>query len=76
MAKKDSIIDEIDSQLLGAEIVKLSLQPLVENAIEHGFQPVTDKSKITIRGEVKGDILFLSVEDNGIGMNHSRLPRT
>ncbi|MDR7078466.1 two-component system sensor histidine kinase YesM [Neobacillus niacini] len=71
--KKIPFSTEIDSQLLQAEIVKLSLQPLVENAIEHGFQPVTDESKITIRGKVKGDILFLSVEDNGIGMNHSRL---
>ena len=71
--KKIPLSIEIDSELLHAEIVKLSLQPLVENAIEHGFQPVTDESKITIRGEVKGDILFLSVEDNGIGMNHGRL---
>jgi two-component system, sensor histidine kinase YesM len=64
---------ELEDYLLHAEIVKLSLQPLVENAIEHGFQRVTDQSKITIRGEVRGDILFLSVVDNGLGMSPSRL---
>ncbi|MFJ5622878.1 sensor histidine kinase [Peribacillus loiseleuriae] len=71
--KSIPLLIEIESHLLQAEIVKLSLQPLVENAIEHGFGTITDQSKITIRGEVDGDIIYLSVEDNGVGLNQSRL---
>jgi two-component system, sensor histidine kinase YesM len=71
--KNIPLLIEIEANLLHAKIVKLSLQPLVENAIEHGFQTITGESKIIIKSEVCGDVLYLSVEDNGIGMNESRL---
>lgn len=44
------------------------LQPLVENAILHGIEPIPTGGVVTIRAWVKGDDLHLSVADNGIGM--------
>lgn len=44
------------------------LQPLVENAILHGIEPVPAGGVVTIRARVNDDSLHLSVADNGIGM--------
>lgn len=48
----------------------LILQPLIENAIDHGIDLKTEgRGKITIRGWSEGEIMYLSVEDNGVGMD-------
>jgi two-component system, LytTR family, sensor kinase len=44
------------------------LQPLVENAILHGIEPVPAGGMVTIRAWIKGDKLHVSVTDNGVGM--------
>lgn len=44
------------------------LQPLVENAILHGIEPLPAGGLVTIRGWVQGDDLHVSVADNGMGM--------
>ncbi|OPH48182.1 hypothetical protein BC351_38550 [Paenibacillus ferrarius] len=50
-------------------IPKLTLQPIVENALLHGIRKSKGKTgKITIRAVVEGDDLLLSVTDDGIGM--------
>jgi len=55
------------------KILKLTLQPLVENALYHGIKNKRGKGKITIEGTYKeGKIVFI-VRDNGIGMNQARL---
>ena len=50
---------------------KITLQPLIENAIYHGIDRMVDEGQILIRVETApddvGDIL-LTVEDNGVGM--------
>ncbi|RDW16015.1 signal protein [Oceanobacillus arenosus] len=71
--KKFPLDIDMEDHLLHSKIVKLSLQPLVENAIEHGFQTITDSSKVTIKGEVSGTTLFISVIDNGVGIEQVRL---
>ncbi|GBF75668.1 histidine kinase [Paenibacillus sp. 598K] len=48
-------------------MLKLLLQPLVENAILHGFRELDDPGLITIDVSVDGDYLLLDVEDNGVG---------
>jgi len=50
-------------------IVKLSLQPMVENAILHGFPYFRDDGVISIRASLSGGCLDLTVEDNGIGLS-------
>ncbi len=66
---------DIDPRLMDAAIVKLTLQPLVENAIYHGIRNVRRRGllKITGRLTAEGEIC-LSVWDNGKGMTETVLP--
>ena len=51
--------------------MKLSLQPLVENALYHGIKNKRGKGKISISGWMDGLDLLLFVRDNGIGIPKS-----
>lgn len=64
---------EFADELEYALVPKLSLQPLVENAIRHGVGQLTERGMIRI-GIYKNDKgqLTLEVEDNGIGMEESQ----
>nr|WP_273545594.1 sensor histidine kinase [Paenibacillus caui] len=67
-------LEEVDPELLeSCLIVKLSLQPLVENAIIHGIQKRRGKGRIRIRAEKKHEILSISVFDDGAGDDPERL---
>jgi two-component system, LytTR family, sensor kinase len=48
-------------------IPSLILQPLVENAIKHGFSPKVGPCRLVIGGAVRGEQLVLTVEDDGVG---------
>ena len=54
-------------------IPKLSLQPLVENALYHGIKNKRGGGRIRIEAREDGDDLLLSVSDNGVGMDEKRL---
>ena len=56
-------------------IPKLSLQPLVENAIIHGLKDTTLGGEIHIEAKKMGNILEICVSDNGTGMNLEKLDR-
>lgn len=68
-----TVLYKIEERLLDCCIPKLTLQPLVENAINHGLRPIGQQGQIVIRvfGEV--DRVCVTVEDNGIGMSNSTL---
>ncbi len=72
----DSVTVEFDvpERILDSPIVKLTLQPLVENAINHGLLTKNDRSGvIRIEGLVcKGDIL-IKVKDDGMGVNFDKV---
>jgi two-component system sensor histidine kinase YesM len=60
---------EAQPGLEGYLIPKLTLQPLVENALLHGIRKAKDKrGSIRIAAELEQDTLLLSVTDDGIGM--------
>ncbi|MCD9024188.1 sensor histidine kinase [Cohnella silvisoli] len=65
----------VDESLLDCKVLKLSLQPIVENAVYHGLEPKRGKGVVIIGMETEEDALILSVFDNGIGMNETRLAR-
>lgn len=46
-----------------AAIPMLTLQPLVENAIYHGIQPLPKGGTITVKGEMQGNILHISIHN-------------
>lgn len=61
---------EIAPELLKARVVKLLLQPVVENACVHGILPKESrKGNIWIRAQKEADDLILSVEDDGNGID-------
>lgn len=55
------------------QVLKLILQPLVENALYHGLRYCTCGDTITIYGRKEGNYLILHVRDNGMGMNQQQL---
>jgi tetratricopeptide (TPR) repeat protein len=48
-------------------------QPFIENSIEHGIQHITTKGNIKISFKLSGKQIVFQVEDNGIGVNQSRI---
>lgn len=66
-------IVEIDSALCRAVIPKLTLQPLVENALYHGIKRKRQRGHISVTGRLEGDEVLLCVRDDGAGMSAQRL---
>jgi two-component system sensor histidine kinase YesM len=58
----------IDDQIANFSIPKLSIQPIVENAIYHGIRNKREKGTITINAYLASSYVVVSVSDNGIGM--------
>ncbi len=60
---------QLEEEVLNFRIVKITFQPIIENAIYHGFKNMERKGTITIQGRLsKKDILF-EICDDGIGMS-------
>lgn len=64
----------IDSQILSCNMLKLILQPLVENAIHHG-QREEEILHIKVSGFCKNNRLCFAVEDDGVGMEKEQLEK-
>ncbi|MFC0472293.1 sensor histidine kinase [Halalkalibacter kiskunsagensis] len=60
---------DVDPSIFDEEIIKLVLQPIVENAIQHGFEPLGGEGELTIRGFKKDNNITFEISDNGIGFN-------
>ena len=67
------VIKEIQEDALSYSVPKLILQPLVENAIEHGLD-VSEKEEKWLKISVckEKDALIMAVEDNGVGMSEEQ----
>jgi hypothetical protein len=63
---------EVDESLdlLAIEIPPMMIQPLIENAIEHGIKPKTGEGRVEVRFNIEGLRLKIEVEDNGVGRNN------
>lgn len=64
---------EIAPDIRDCRILKLTLQPLVENALHHGIQNQAGKGMITITGKREGGRILFEVRDTGAGMASERL---
>lgn len=64
-----------DERLLETPVLKIMLQPLVENSILHGLQELDRPGRITIEASSAEGLLVLTVRDNGIGMDAETLNR-
>jgi two-component system sensor histidine kinase YesM len=67
------VIYDIDERCLEVPMLKLVLQPLVENALYHGIRPTRKKGTITICAIQKEHKVILSVTDNGVGMSSDKI---
>lgn len=64
---------DIDETLLKCTIIKLTIQPLVENSILHGFEEIEEGGVINIKAFSKDDYIFIEVSDNGCGTDTDAL---
>ena len=63
----------VEETLYKYYVIKLILQPIVENAIEHGLDEYSNDGKIEIDGKEDEEFIILSVKDNGFGISEEKL---
>ena len=63
----------IPEELYGYQILKLTLQPLIENSLYHGIKMLRARGKITVTGKIMDEVICFQVIDNGIGMSEEEL---
>lgn len=75
MRYKDKLEFQIDISpaVSGVKIIKLVLQPIIENAIYHGLKYKDSKGLLVVHGYQEGEKAVLEVEDNGVGMDEETL---
>ena len=65
---------DVDECILESTILKLTLQPIVENALYHGIKNKRDGGTIWVRAKKAGDdFVMLEVQDNGVGFTPYKL---
>ena len=72
MDKFDFAIN-IEPDILKLRIIKIILQPIIENAIYHGIKKKKTSGHIKINGSLNGKNIVLQVIDDGIGMTKERI---
>lgn len=66
-------IYDIEEALLQAKIPRLSLQPIVENSLNHGLRNKRGEKCIWIQAKAEKEKLLITVADNGVGMDAGAL---
>lgn len=64
---------DIPKELEGCMVVKLMLQPIVENAVQHGIRPSGRHGTIRVEARSGDGLLYVRVSDNGCGMDEETL---
>lgn len=73
---KFDVIYNVEEDMLTCEMLKFILQPLMENAMEHGVIPCKRRGRIEVTGKITSDhIAEISICDNGNGIGDEMLQR-
>lgn len=64
---------EVDPSIYHYAIPKMTLQPLVENAIYHGLKTRKEKGNIYVKGWSENELIHLLIEDDGVGMSEEKI---
>lgn len=64
---------DVDDDIMPYSIPKLTLQPIVENAIYHGLKMKQEKGFVRIGGRRVGEDVHIEILDNGVGMEEDRI---
>lgn len=70
---KFQVMYQIEKGLEEYAVPKLLLEPLVENAIIHGFRRMESGGKLSISCKLEGDLIHFQIADNGQGISGERL---
>ncbi|AIQ18616.1 MULTISPECIES: cache domain-containing sensor histidine kinase [Paenibacillus] len=69
------IVAEVDERWLNIRVPKMTVQPVIENAVKHGLESLNRQGILKVYTREEGNVLKLFVEDNGNGMNAEQLER-
>ncbi|KRF43801.1 sensor histidine kinase [Paenibacillus sp. Soil787] len=72
---KFDVIWQIQESILSCHILKISIQPLLENAFQHGIIPTRNPGQIIITGLRTSDGIVITVSDNGQGIPDTQLKK-
>ncbi|MNT06740.1 Sensor histidine kinase YpdA [compost metagenome] len=61
---------DLPAALRQIKVPPMLLQPLVENAIQHGLEPKIEGGHIHVQASTNGGVLLLTVSDDGLGLDH------
>lgn len=64
---------DVDPDCLGYYCNKITLQPIIENSINHGLDLMVDEGRIDVLVRQDGDDIVFSVRDNGVGMSGEQI---
>ncbi len=70
---KYEVIYDIDDEVLNLDIIRLTLQPIVENALYHGIEAKRGKGEIRIAAKVFDNDYYIYISDNGLGISEAEL---
>ena len=70
---KLTVLWDIDTEILANKICKITLQPIIENAMYHGIKPLDASGIIFIKLKGYSDYIKIEVSDNGIGMPDDKI---
>ena len=66
---------DIDESLYDCNVIKMCLQPIVENAIQHGLRPKNYLGNITVSAWYEEECLHICVEDDGLNLSQTELDK-
>ncbi|WYT58787.1 sensor histidine kinase [Paenibacillus sp. FSL K6-1217] len=69
------IVTDVDERWLNIRVPKMTVQPVIENAVKHGLEPLGRQGILKVYTKQEEERLLLIVEDNGDGMNGEQLAR-
>ena len=64
---------DVEKEIKACLVPAMTIQPLVENAVHHAVEEMTDICRILIEGRQEGGEILLTIEDNGPGMDEDIL---
>ena len=67
------LVWDIPEELYSISIIKLIFQPVVENAIYHGLQPLKGEGTIYLKGFRENEFICFAISDDGVGMTEHQL---
>lgn len=71
--KRIHLTVQIEEQIRNHRILKLLIQPLVENSLLHGLEPQKEGGHIVISAFTENSCLYIKVEDNGVGFDEDKI---